>query len=513
MLIFKPQESLFDWQEIVWVFLETAVQTCLCFILLPWIGYKAIGMLYLLSLNFAALFVKQTTIMVSAVLSGVLWSYLFIPPSFAFIGASADDWMMLGLYLIVALVTGTLTTKLRAKEKILQIREERATALYLLTKEISSSHELQDVIACSVQIIERLFQAKAGICLSSGSSTAVVISYAGGNLHFNAAELAVASWVATYGKPAGRFTGMFSDSAIYYLPLQTGTNVIGVMGLELLKTDRFNNDQQTLLETFATQLALGIEREKLHESLRKSLVLKESERIYTTLLHSVSHELKTPLAAIKGCATALLDKEVLKNSKVIPELAQEIYIGSERMQDMIQNLLDMNRIESQKVKMHLEPCDIRDVLAMAVQRLGKLLKEREVKLTTAPDLPLIFIDYVLVEQAIRNILHNACIYTPAGTGIEIDASLENQSLQISIRDHGPGLPKENPQQVFEKFSRARDAKPSGTGLGLFISKAFIELHHGQIEAENHPTGGAYFKIRLPLQPENLTEMAPNKQVL
>ncbi len=499
----QQQKTWLDFKEFFYILSGETLITILCLLGLPWIGYKTVGLFYLLVLNFAALVLKQSSIIFATLLSAVLWNFLFMHPRFTFWISAPDDWMMLIMYLVTALVVGNLTTRLRTKEKFLQLREDRVTALYNLTQKISSSQNIHDCVSSAIEMVENLFHARVGIFLKKEikNGTMELLPYQAGTLVYDEKELGVANWVARYGKPAGRFTDTLSFSAIYYIPLQTGTKTIGVMGIQVEAHLQLSYGQQLLLENCASQLTLGIERETLHESIRKHQIIMESEKIYNTLLNCVSHELKTPLATIQGCATTLLEPGTIENAYAIRQLAEEINTSSERMNDLIQNFLDMNRLEAKKMKLNLQPCDLNDLFSTLLNHIEPFIKEHPVSLTMQDDLPLLNLDYVLMEQALRNIVHNACLYTPVQTPIEIHASIDSDCIVINIRDHGAGIPGNSPEKVFEKFFRANHNIPGGTGLGLSITKALIELHGGRIKVENHPRGGTQFSIYLHLPNE------------
>jgi two-component system sensor histidine kinase KdpD len=227
------------------------------------------------------------------------------------------------------------------------------------------------------------------------------------------------------------------------------------------------------------------------------LIVEETQKLYKSLLDCVSHELKTPLAAIKGSASALLDAKTNSNKAAIEQLSTEILHASERLQRLVENLLDMTRIESGMLKAKRERCDVEDLVGAVLPRIELSRGLHNIKVTIPPKLPPVVCDPVLIDQALVNILHNAFVYTPENSEIEVRAvdSRENM-LEIQVRDHGPGLPKDNPEKVLEKFYRAAPQKAGGVGLGLSIAKGFIEAQGGKLHAHNEKDG-AVFSIFLP----------------
>ncbi len=245
------------------------------------------------------------------------------------------------------------------------------------------------------------------------------------------------------------------------------------------------------------QIALAIERTMLDDAAKKTQVLEESERLYNTLLNSISHELRTPLATITGATSGLLDERINGDPKARQALGQDLQDATERLNRLVDNLLDMTRLESGQLKLNLEWCDISDLINISLNRVEKQLADHEVITEIAPNLPLIRADYVLLEQALVNLLHNAATYTPPGTRIRVQARVEEAKLLIVVADRGPGLPADT-EQVFDKFYRAPGAATGGTGLGLSISRGLVEAHGGTLIAENRANGGARFTIRLPI---------------
>jgi two-component system sensor histidine kinase KdpD len=235
----------------------------------------------------------------------------------------------------------------------------------------------------------------------------------------------------------------------------------------------------------------------LDEAATQAAMLRESERLYTTLLNSISHELRTPIATISGAASTLLAGQTATNKGAHTALIHDIQSSAERLNRLVENLLDMSRLDSGRLHLKLEWCDISDVISVAVKRLEKDLAGHPLTINYAPHLPLVQMDFMLMEQVLVNLLDNACSYTPAGTPIEIGAATEEKFLCIRITDHGPGVPPGDLEHIFEKFYRVPGTATGGTGLGLSICRGLVEAHGGTLTAENAPAGGARFIIRLP----------------
>jgi two-component system sensor histidine kinase KdpD len=235
---------------------------------------------------------------------------------------------------------------------------------------------------------------------------------------------------------------------------------------------------------------------------KKSIAIVESERLYKTLFNSISHELRTPIAAIVSASEGLLDQKTPTPSEARESLVGEIHMAAERLNRLVDNLLDMTRLESGRITPAVDWCDVRDLVNTSLRKLSRELSRHVVSVDVPSDMPLVKVDFGLIEQAITNLLLNASIYTPPGSAVQIRAFMESQECVIVIADNGPGFPRDALPKVFEKFYRVPGTRAGGTGLGLSISRGFVEAHKGTMTVENRPGGGAQFTIRLPLQSED-----------
>ena len=311
-------------------------------------------------------------------------------------------------------------------------------------------------------------------------------------------DFSVAMWAFENNRKAGRFTDTLPLASAQFLPLQAPNRTTGVLGIRLRDNGRLAFEQELLLETYTSQIALAIERELLDEAAQHTAMLQESERLYTALLNSISHELRTPIATITGAAGSLLDPQTSRNGGARAQLAQDISDSADRLNRLVANLLDMSRLESGRLQLKREWCDVGDIIGVTVKRLDAALGNRPVTITLAPDLPLLQLDFVLMEQALVNLLDNATIYTPEGTAIEIDARRGDEVVTVAITDHGVGIGSADVEHIFDKFYRGSGRGTGGTGLGLSICRGLVEAHGGSIGVENVPGAGARFTIRLPI---------------
>jgi two-component system, OmpR family, sensor histidine kinase KdpD len=493
-----PWEARAEWLHYLIALGAVALITVVNLVLMPYIGYRAVALVYLFVVSTLALFTGRWPVLLAAAISALLWDFLFIPPRFTFWISLVEDVLMFGMYFTVALITGTLTSRLRAQEKAVRHREERATAMYTLAREVASALTMDDVLKTAAKQIGQAFNADVAFLLAWANGRLADQPHPASTLALTPKEMSVAALAFQKQRRAGRFTDTLPLAEAEWLPLRAPNGVVGVMGVRTRETQRLSIDQQALLETFAGQVALAIERERLGEAAEHTRVVVESERLYKTLLNSVSHELRTPIATIGGAATTLLDDKVSSDPARWVSVVHEVQSATDRLNRIVENLLGMTRLESGRLAPKLDWCDVSDLVSVAVNRMKPDFAQHELIVDVAPDLPLAQIDYVMMEQALLNLLHNAAVHTPPGTRVRIIARMDGQDLLLSVADRGPGLPPADLERVFDKFYRAPGARPGGTGLGLSITKGLVEAQGGRVTAENRANGGARFIIRLPI---------------
>jgi two-component system sensor histidine kinase KdpD len=467
-----------------------------------WVGvrdaYLSIGLIELFCVLMIALYIGRVPALLAAVLSAFSWNFLFIEPRFTFTITRPHDALLFILYFLFAVTAGNITARLREKERQATYNAERNTALYDLTQALAKAGSLDDILRESTLQIERAFNAEVGVLMPAPYGLGR-IPHPSSTLVITDSEYGVAVWVYENRKPAGKFTQTLNlATTAQYRPLQTnGETILGVIGIRLRQEAAMNFEQDQLLETFLKQIALVVERERLDEATEAAARLAESQRLYTTLLNSISHELRTPLVTVTGAASSL---ERVESRETQQTLVNDIQDAAHRLNDLVDNLLDMSRLDSGLLQLKLEWCAIDDVVGTAVQKVGKGLIHHPLTLHLPPELPLLKLDFVLMEQVIVNLLNNIKLYTPPGTRCAIRARADDRLLTLTVRDHGPGLPNEETlSRIFERFYRAPGASTGGTGLGLSICKGFVEAHGGTISADNAPDGGLRFTLTLPIQ--------------
>ena len=479
-----------------------AVVGLLNVLLAQYTGPRVPGFIFLLAVVLLALFLGRGPVLFAGAASALAWNYFFLPPRFTLIITSTEDGVLFGLYFVVTIVLGQLVARIRAQELAERRREERATALYQLTREFAQAGTRDEIVWQLVAEVSRVFQANTAVVLPGKNSLA---AHPDSSLALTEKELHVAEWSFLNRQPAGKFTDNLPGAESLHLPLMTERAVVGVLSVSLPEKT-FPLARRDLLEAYARQAALVLDRVALRAAGEQSKLVAESERLSNALLNSISHELRTPLAAITSAASALAEG---KNADGVfdRKMVAEIQEASARLNRLVGNLLDVTRLESGHVREKLDWCDVGDLVQTTVRSLEHELAGREIKIEVAEKIPLARLDFTLMQQALSNLLLNATVHTPAGTQILLQARHEPGQLILSVADNGPGLPPDLLPRIFDKFFRAPGAPAGGSGLGLAIVKGFVEAHSGQISAANRPGGGVIFTIRIPQ-----TELPPEEKL-
>ncbi|PJZ51447.1 sensor histidine kinase [Leptospira adleri] len=471
--------------------------TSLSLFLEPFTGYWSISFLYLFFVSAIGSFFSKGPTILAGLLSGIFWDFLFIPPKYTFFIEKLEDVLMFGSFLFISIIIGNVTSRLRQKEKALVNRELRLATLYELSKELGHAREIRQISEIGAEYLKKVFQTDVTILLEN-QGTIDSSSSRAGNFFPDSKETAVANWVYKNRTPAGKFSDTLSMSLGTYFPMVAPGKIIGVLGIIL--NERLNLDQENLLLTMGNQIALALERELLSEETRTRYLANQSERLYTIIFNSLSHELKTPLSAIRGAVTALLEPEIDNSSEARKELLNEINESSMILNLLLGNLLDMSRFESGFLKLRQDWHDPSDLIHVVVRRLRQTVKNSRCVIRI-PENPIpVWMDFTLMEQALFNIVFNAVQISPENSPISIELICGKERIQYVVEDNGPGIAEEDLEKIFEKFYRSKNRNHVGSGLGLSISKSIVETHQGTLIAENKKEGGARFCIDIPVKP-------------
>jgi len=476
------------------VFLTTGLNA----ILQRWLGYQALALIYLLSVVILAMFVSRGATLLAATLTALLWNFLFVPPVFTFRIGGATDLMLFFTYFPIALAVGHLAARLRSQEAAERRREQHATALYLLTRELAQATDFADLLAIIIREVGKASAADVALSLPEDTADGSLTPYFASTWLLSEKEQSVASWAFRRRQPAGRGTDTLPSAEGMHLPLLAGERAVGVLSVRFRDSAALGASQRDLLEAFVRQVALVIDRQRLRDAEQRAKMVEESERLSRTLLNSISHEIRTPIAAISTAAANLGSARNDGQTDVPWAMVDEIQEATRRLNRLVGNLLNMTRLESGHVKPKLDWCDVSDLVHVTVKDIEKDLGRHPLKVEISAGLPLVRMDFVLMQQALTNLLLNAAVHTPPGTAVQVRASAQNESLVLAVSDNGLGLPPDALPYIFDKFYRAPAAPAGGTGLGLAIVKGFVEAQGGRVEAANQPEGGACFKMHMPL---------------
>ncbi len=477
--------------------LTVAIALLLCSFASPLLGYQSVSFMLLLTVSVLPLFVGLGPVLLAAFVSAAGWDYFFIPPPGTLAVGRPEDMLMLLTYFVVALVAGTLASRNRIHQQAVRQREERATALYALTKDLSIASSKDGVVKATVDNLGRSFNADVVVFLGESDGDISATPHPASTGTADEKEYSVAAWVYWNERKAGRFTDTLPFARATYYPISGPRYSLGVVGLRANSDTPPSTDQEALLVNLLSQTASSLERETLNELTKQAIVIQESERLYKTLFNSISHEMRTPLSAILAATEALMGTST--DGPARKELAEEIHTAAHRMNRLVGNLLDMTRLDSGMIRPSFDWCSVADVVQSAVRKLREELREHTVIVEITESIPLIKADFPLLEQAFTNVLHNGALYTPPGSRIEVRAGIQDDNCVVTIEDNGPGLPSGTFDHIFEKFFRLPGSKAGGTGLGLSIARGFVEAHGGTLTAENRPEGGARFIFRIPIE--------------
>jgi two-component system sensor histidine kinase KdpD len=456
-------------------------------------------MVYLLGVLAVAYRFGRGPAVLASLLSVALFDFLFVPPYYSFAVSDTQYLLTFTVMLLVGLVISSLTSSVRLQARVAQHRQGRAEALYTMTRELSRAEDLPEVTRIAVRHVAGVFEAQAVVLLPDAAGSIGYPSDPGiyGSLH--GADLGIARWVHANRVAAGLGTHTLAGADALYVPLLAAHSVAGVLAVLPSRRERLLiPEQRHLLDTFAGQIAAAIERTVLAADRAELARRAEAESVRNALLNAISHDLRTPLSVLVGASSTLADDAAALSESARRELAVSINDEARRMTVLVNNLLDMARLESGNAELRRQWSSLEEIVGSVLTRLADALAAHPVKVDLPANLPLVSVDPVLIEQVLVNLLENAAKYTPVGTPIDVAARLEREHMVVEVADRGPGIPPGEEARLFDKFYRVRaESAQSGVGLGLAICKAIIDAHGGSIIAANRPGGGAMFRFELP----------------
>lgn len=457
-------------------------------------------MFYLLGVFFVAIRFGFWPSVFASLTNAAAFAFFFAPPIFSLAIAEPENLAGLAVTMLVGVVTSNLAENVRHQAQVAEHRERRASALYQLLKELAEARLQSEIIEIGVRHIHAQF----------GGHNTLLFPDLNGNLSYpdqppmsislQAADLGVAHWVFNHGHIAGKGTETFADEAALYVPLNGSTGILGVLVLDPINLRRIDlPEQHQLLDTFVSQIVQTLEKAHWAEQAKEATLKMQSETLRNSLLSSISHDLRTPLATIVGAASTLESDEARLSDVTRRKLVHAINEEAQRMSDLTIKILEMARLEAGEVQLNRQWYEPEEIVGSALRILDKKLKNRQVNLQMQNCQALIHVDAVLLQQVIVNLLDNADKYSPAGLPIDISVETTPLGLSIAVADRGPGIANELQQQIFDKFFQIHaESAQSGVGLGLSICRAIVEAHGGEILVTNRSESGSVFQLHLPL---------------
>lgn len=470
----------------------------------PYLSPTNLVMVFLLAVVITSTFLGRGPSILVSVLGVLVFDFFFVPPFLTFNVADTEYILTFVGLLGVGLIISELTARVRDQARLAQRRENETATLFALSRDLSVAEGVDEIAASVTRNISQTFGRDVMIFLPERDDPQRLRPYSlNPNFKLDENEQAVAAWSYQHGQQAGRETETLSSSDGRYIPLKTANGVVGVLGVKPKDSgDQLSPDQRRLLETFASQAALALERARLAEQAQNTQLLQATEQLQSALLNSISHDLRTPLVSVTGALSSLAENGPQMDAEIQHSLVETALEEADRMNRLVGNLLNMTRLEAGALRVVKQPGDIEDVIGITLENLGSRLSDRQVAVSIPEDLPLVPMDFVLIMQVMINLVDNSLKYSSVDKPIEIVVRRLGGSVEVQVCDRGVGIPAEQLDHVFDKFYRVQQREHiGGTGLGLSIAKGIIEAHGGSIRAENRLDGGTVIAFSLPLDQE------------
>jgi two-component system sensor histidine kinase KdpD len=472
--------------------------TIVCAVTTQLFSFTDQAMIYLLGVLFVSSRLTRGPALVNALASVAALDFFFVDPAWTLAVSDLRYVVTFGVMFAVALAVSHRTVIMREQAEFARERERRAASLFVMSRDFGHARTAQEVAEIATGHVRAVLDREAVLLAWRGPGRLERLAGAAFDPAVQTRDAAVAAWVAEYGQPAGRGTDTLPASAFLFLPLAGVKASRGVLGIELADAGELSPSQRQLVESFAAQTALALERIQLEAEAAQARLAAETERTRSTLLSSVGHDLRIPLSAIGGAAQVLLDESRPIGASDRRELLGTIQGEGERLARLVTNLLDLTRLESGVLAPKKEWCPVDEILASARGRLRERVGTRAVTVDV-PELVLeVHGDPALLEQALVNLFDNALKHTPAGSALSLCARREGENAVLGVWDRGPGLSAGDQTRVFERFYRSADSHGvEGTGLGLAVVEAIARTHGGTARASAREGGGSCFEIVIP----------------
>ncbi len=484
-------------KEYIHALLTVCVISLISFPFKDIIGYQTVGLFFLLGIAGLSLTIGRFPIFLAALVSSLVWNFFFIPPIFTFHINNIHDIITLFANFFIATTAGSLINRIRKSQIILQKSQDNISILLSILEALNNASSIKEVVNMTRNELRKHFDADAVIYLQEKEQIKLADRAFGNTSLHNNKDYSIACWTFDNKQQAGRFTTTLPDSGIQFFPLISRKGIIGVLGIKFNRSEKLSQEKLILLRSFISQITSSLQREINIDENKKKQIYTESQKLFQTVLNSVSHELRTPISVITTAVSNMNDEMTASNPAIRRQIGEELNSAALRLNILVENILDMSRIESGYLSLNLQIYEIGDLLGTVLNDLEKESFNQKIHLEIEENLPLVRIDINWMKQAIINILHNAINYTSDNCEIFIRSALKSENrLLIEISDNGPGVPEDLLKKLFEKFYRVPGSKSGGTGLGLTITKAIVEAHNGKIEANNRTGSGLVFSIYL-----------------
>src|SRR6202789_479070 len=470
----------------------------------PFFELTNLVMVYLLGATITALRLGRGPASLAAVVNILAFDFYFVPPRFSFAVADFQYAVTFAVMLTVALIIGHLVANVRAQTQVAGARERRTALLYAMSRELAATRRLEDLARVAVKHVAETFDGQCALFVPDATGRVKCPHSPAEAASLQEADLSVAQWVYEHRVPAGLGTETLPALTVQYLPLEGSFSALGVLAILPRRRRRLLlPEQHHLAETFAGQIALALERARAQEEAESARIAAETERLRNTLLASISHDLRTPLAVITAASSALNDESMVFEAAARRSLTAQIEVKANEMAGIISNVLELIRLETGRVVLRRQWVMLQELLNPSLARLEARLAGRPITVALPPHLPALHLRRALMMQVFMNLLENAAKHTPSGPAITVSALREDGFLRIDVEDEGPGLPAGDPTRLFLKFQRGQEeSNTGGAGLGLSICRAIVNVHGGHISAITKPGRGARFSVTLPITRES-----------
>jgi two-component system sensor histidine kinase KdpD len=466
-------------------------------LLVPALGYRSVALLFLavvLGLSFIA---RPGPVALLAFLSALALNFFFIPPLYTLSISLPEDWVLFGVYFLVAFVTGSLVSRVRSRERLLGDRESAASFLFGAAQLLSECSSVETAAEAAVHLAEDHFVTDAAVFVDDGEGGLDPSPRGKAASLIDEREFDIAAYSFAERALCGAQTDTLPSARLRYIPASAGEKAAGVIGLVVPKGRIWTRGDDNLIQSLGRTLALSLERFRSEARSRKAILGLESERLGGILLDSVSHELRTPLTTITGSLSALRDDALAERGEARREILDNALEAADRLDGVVEDLLSLSRIESGMLKLDRRSVDLPELAWVAIERAGPEIAARRLEIAAPEEAGPALVDVTLAARVAANLLRNAARYSPPDLPISFVLEARPEGLVMRVRDRGPGLPEDELSSLFAKFKRGRGAKGSGLGLGLAICRGIAEAHGGSVSARNAPGGGLEVEVILP----------------